>query len=49
MKPRGAYVDTTLGEFILPYEAVRSVEPLDDALLDFMQRSYKAEGIIAGV
>lgn len=42
VEPREAYFDTKLGEFILPYEAVRTAASPDDALLAFMQSSYEA-------
>jgi hypothetical protein len=36
------YFDTTLGEFILPYDAVRSAADPDALLLDFLQTTYAA-------
>jgi len=37
-----AYFDATLGEFILPYEAVRTAEVPDALLLDFLMSTYEA-------
>lgn len=48
VEPGGAYFDTTLGEFILPYEAVRTAASPDDALLEFMQSSYAAAATLGG-
>jgi hypothetical protein len=36
------HFDTTLGEFILPYEAVRTAADPDAVLLDFLQTTYEA-------
>ena len=38
----GAYYDTGLGEFILPYEQVRQAADPEDTLLDFLTRTYLA-------
>jgi hypothetical protein len=40
--PPGASFDTTLGEFILPYDAVRKARDPDALLLDFLDRTYAA-------
>jgi hypothetical protein len=40
--PREANFDTRLGEFLLPYDAVRKAENPDAALLDFLQSTYEA-------
>jgi hypothetical protein len=37
-----ARFDTTLGEFLLPYEAVRNADDPDRLLLDFLQSTYVA-------
>ncbi|MBB6611108.1 hypothetical protein H7F15_08680 [Pontibacter sp. Tf4] len=42
IKPEAAYFHDTLGEFILPYEAVRSAEDPDKTLLDFFHSTYNA-------
>ena len=39
----GAYYDTTLGECILPYDAVRTAAEPDALLLDFLSTTYAAE------
>jgi hypothetical protein len=42
VRPEAAFFSDDLGEFILPYDAVRlSAEP-DQALLDFLQSTYEA-------
>ena len=38
----GAYYDTDLGEFILPYERVRDAVDPEEALLEFLTRTYVA-------
>ena len=38
----GASYDTTLGEFILPYDTVREATDPDRTLLDFLTRTYAA-------
>ncbi|MGH9158833.1 MAG: DUF5996 family protein [Vicinamibacteraceae bacterium] len=40
--PPGAYFDTTLGEFILPYETVAVAADPDALLLDFLSSTYAA-------
>jgi len=42
LKPQGAYYNTDLHEFILPYDLVRNAASPDDALLDFLQTTYDA-------
>jgi hypothetical protein len=37
-----------LGEFILPYDAVRTAAEPDQALLDFLQSTYEAAANAAG-
>jgi Family of unknown function (DUF5996) len=39
---RGAYFEKRLGEFILPYEAVRTAEDPDALLLEFLSSTYGA-------
>ena len=34
--------DTTLGEFLLPYDAVRGAADPEQTLLDFLQTTYVA-------
>jgi hypothetical protein len=40
--PAAAYYDQELGQFILPYDAVRVAAAPDDAVLDFLQATYAA-------
>ncbi|MDT3687629.1 MAG: DUF5996 family protein [Pseudorhodoplanes sp.] len=40
--PAAAYFHKTLGEFILPYEAVRTANEPERMLMDFLQSSYDA-------
>ena len=42
VQPATAYYDSTLGEFILPYRAVRTAEDPDATLLAFLQTTYEA-------
>lgn len=42
VQPEAAYYDETLGEFLLPYEAVRTAASPDEALLAFLQSTYEA-------
>jgi hypothetical protein len=46
--PAGARYEATLGEFILPYDAVRHAEEPDAVLLDFLQTTYEAAADAAG-
>jgi Family of unknown function (DUF5996) len=43
-----AYFDTTLGEFILPYEAVARAPEPDALLLDFLSTTYAAAAEAGG-
>lgn len=47
VRPEGAYFDTTLGEFILPYERVRQSSSPEQAILDFVQSTYEASASLA--
>jgi len=42
VRPDAAFFSTELGEFILPYEAVRSAARPDEVLLEFLQSTYEA-------
>jgi hypothetical protein len=46
--PAAARFDPTLGEFLLPYEAVRAAPDPDAALLAFLQSTYEAAADLAG-
>jgi hypothetical protein len=42
VRPEAAFWSKEMGEFILPYEAVRSAVSPDDALMEFLQSTYEA-------
>jgi len=42
VRPPQARYDKTLGEFLLPYDAVRTATSPDDVLLEFLQSTYEA-------
>jgi len=42
VQPKAAFFSEALGEFILPYDAVRTAAAPDQALLEFLQSSYEA-------
>lgn len=46
--PGAARFDDALGEFVLPYEAVRTAEDPDGALMAFLESSYAAAADLAG-
>ena len=48
IRPAGAYYHRDLGEFILPYDAVRTAESPDAAIEDFVQSTYEAAATLAG-
>ncbi|MPY91893.1 MAG: hypothetical protein GEV08_02175 [Acidimicrobiia bacterium] len=48
VEPEGARYDEELGEFVLPYELVRTAADPDTALLEFLQRTYEAAADAAG-
>jgi len=47
LKPAAAFFDGDLGEFILPYDAVRTAVDPDKTLLDFLQSTYEAAAVAA--
>ncbi|MDH2383851.1 DUF5996 family protein [Bradyrhizobium sp. CER78] len=47
VRPGAAFFSEALGEFILPYDAVRLAADPDKALLEFLQSSYEAAAINA--
>ena len=47
VRPAEAYWSSTLREFMLPYEAVRTAENPDQTLLDFLQSTYEAAARLA--
>jgi hypothetical protein len=48
VQPDAAYYHEQLGEFVLPYEAVRRAPSPDDALLAFVQSTYDAAADCGG-
>ena len=42
VRPQVAFFSEALGEFILPYDAVRTAADPDSALLNFLQSTYEA-------
>jgi Family of unknown function (DUF5996) len=48
MTPEAAYYDHDLGEFILPYRAVRLADDPDSTLLGFFESTYEAAADLAG-
>jgi hypothetical protein len=42
LRPDAAFFSESLGEFILPYDAVRTASQPDQVLLEFLQSSYEA-------
>jgi hypothetical protein len=46
--PPAARFEPAMGEFLLPYEAVRMAADPDDALLAFLQSTYAAAADLAG-
>ena len=42
VRPNAAFFSEALGEFILPYDAVRAAPQPDQALLEFLQSTYEA-------
>lgn len=48
VRPEAARFDEALGEFVLPYEAVRSAEDPEAALTAFLESSYAAAADLAG-
>jgi len=48
VKPEGARFDSSLGEFVLPYDAVRESQDPDSTLLEFLQSTYEAAADLGG-
>jgi hypothetical protein len=42
VRPKAAFFHEQLGEFILPYDAVRTARAPDETLLEFLQTTYEA-------
>lgn len=47
IQPAAAYFSEALGEFLLPYEAVRQAASPDELLLSFLQSTYEAAADLA--
>ena len=47
VKPSDAFFSKELGEFILPYDAVRLARDPDAALMEFLQSTYDAAADLA--
>jgi hypothetical protein len=47
VQPAAAYYDAELGEFLMPYTAVRTAEDPDALLLSFLQNTYEAAATLA--
>jgi hypothetical protein len=48
VQPKDAFYHQGLGEFILPYDAIRTAEPPDEILLTFLQSTYEAAAELGG-
>ena len=48
VRPEAAYYHRELGEFILPYEAVRNAASPDAAILAFVDSTYDRAATLAG-
>jgi hypothetical protein len=48
VRPGAAFFHQAMGEFILPYDAVRTAAAPDEVLLDFLQTTYEAAANAAG-
>jgi hypothetical protein len=47
VKPKDAFYEAALGEFLLPYDVVRLSASPDETLLDFLQTTYEAAADLA--
>ena len=47
VKPQGAFFSKDLGEFLMPYDAVRTARDPDAALMEFLQSTYDAAASLA--
>lgn len=48
IEPREAFFSEAFGEFLLPYDAVRTANDPDAALLAFLQSTYEAAADLGG-
>ncbi|MGC2685560.1 MAG: DUF5996 family protein, partial [Candidatus Nitrosopolaris sp.] len=42
IQPKEAFYQMQMGEFLLPYDVVRTADSPDDVLMAFLQSSYEA-------
>ena len=47
VKPHGAFFSKDLGEFLMPYDAVRTARDPDATLMEFLQSTYNAAASLA--
>lgn len=47
IQPQEAFYSTEMGEFVLPYDVVRSAGSPDEVLLSFLQSTYEAAATCA--
>jgi hypothetical protein len=47
VRPSGAYWSKELGEFVLPYDAIRQENAVDNRLLEFLESTYAAAADLA--
>jgi hypothetical protein len=47
VQPEETYYNKTVGEFLLPYEAVRTADLPDEKLLPFLQSTYEAAAVLS--
>jgi hypothetical protein len=47
IQPKEASYNTEMGEFLLPYDVVRTADSPDDALLAFLQSTFEAAATCA--
>jgi hypothetical protein len=48
VRPADAFFDDRLGEFLLPYDAVRTATDPDAAVIEFLQSTYEAGANLGG-
>ena len=46
IQPKEALYHAEMGEFLLPYDVIRTADSPDDVLMAFLQSSYEAEAYI---
>ena len=48
IEPEAARYDSTMGEFLLPYDAVRRAADPDKMLMSFLESTYRAAADLGG-